>query len=115
MYNNLKTLRKKAGVTQAQMAHDLGVAVSTIQNWESDRTEMTGYSLLMVADYLNVSPNAIFGRQDVEYVHIKLQSNEEKLLELYAASSAGGQQRILEYSELIAKEYPKSEDVEGTA
>ena len=110
MQNNLQSIRKMAGITQQKMAIDLGVAVSTVQNWESDRTEMTGYSLIMVADYLGVSPNAIYGNQEVNYM--KLRTAENKLLTCFRACSQNGQRRIAEYAEMIAKEYPKSDTVE---
>lgn len=109
MRNNLKELRKRAGKTQAQMAEDLGVAVSTVQNWESDRTEMTGYSLVMVADYLNVPVNAVFSKDapPVEYFYIKADTAEDDLLRTFQQTSEEGQGRILEYAKMIAREYPK--------
>lgn len=110
MQNNLKALRKSKGVTQAKMAEDLGVAVSTVQNWESDRTEMTGYSLLMVADYLGVPASAVFSSEDVEYYYVKLRSDEDELLDLFASCSESGKKRILEYAEMISREYPKNTD-----
>ena len=103
MENNLKSLRKLAGLTQQKMASDLGVALSTIQNWESDRTEMTGYSLIMVADYLKVPPQAIYGNGEADGI---IKTDENTLLFTFRKCNKDGQQRILEYSELIAKEFP---------
>ena len=114
MQNNMQAIRKMAGITQQQMATDLGVAVSTIQNWESERTEMTGYSLIMVADYLGVSPNDVYGNREANYT--KLRNAEHKLLTTFRAASTGGQKRIIEYAAIIAKEYPKSDSIaEGIA
>ena len=109
MQNNLKSLRKRAGKTQAQMASDLGVAVSTIQNWESDRTEMTGYSLVMVAEYLNVPVSEVFttDNRKTEYFYIELNSKEDELVKHFDQSSEEGQDRILEYAKMIAREHPK--------
>ena len=115
MQNFLKQLRKERNITQAKMAHDLGVAVSTVQNWESDRTEMTGYSLIMVADYLGVPVDAVYGRPGYEYSIFKFDPQEDELLSAYRSSNQGGQKRILEYAEMISKEYPKSNSVEESA
>ena len=109
MQNNLKQIRKRAGKTQAQMAKDLGVAVSTVQNWESDRTEMTGYSLVMIADYLNCPVDAIIstGSSSYEYFYISVDSDEDELVRNFQKSNKDGQARILEYARMIANEHPK--------
>ena len=104
MQNNLKTLRQAAGFTQQKMATDLGVALSTVQNWESDRTEMTGYSLIMVADYLRVPPKAIYGTDKAESI---IQTDENSLLLTFRKCSKEGKDRVLEYAEMIAREFPK--------
>lgn len=105
MQNNLKALRKAAGISQKKMADDLGVAVSTVQNWESDRTAMTGHSLVMVADYLGVEMDAVYGRMDAGSV-LAFDPRERSLGELYRSCSEAGRQRICEYAEMIAREYP---------
>lgn len=60
-YNHLREIRKKAGVTQLQLAEELGVSEKTVSNWESGKNEMTGYSLMMLCDYFMVSPDEIYG------------------------------------------------------
>ena len=101
--NRLRELRRERGITQAKMADSLGVALSTVQNWESDRTEMTGHTLIMVADYLGVTPNEVYGSgtPDKDVV------DERNLLALFRSCSSHGQERILEYAGMVSKEHPK--------
>lgn len=61
MKNRVRELRKAKGITQPQLAQALGVSLATIQNWEAEKTDMTGYSLAMLCDFFHVSPNEIYG------------------------------------------------------
>ena len=106
MTNNIKELRKARHITQAMMAKDLGVAVSTVQNWESERTEMTGYTLLMVADYFGVTPSEVYGSGTPDQARI----DERHLLDNYRRCSARGKEMSVEYSEMVANSHPKSDD-----
>lgn len=47
--------REELGLTQSQLANRLGVRLSTIENWESDRSEPRANKLQMLAGILNVS------------------------------------------------------------
>ena len=48
----LKEKRKKAGMTQMQLARKSGVPLRTIQNWENHVTEPIARQLKRVADVL---------------------------------------------------------------
>ena len=61
MNNRVRELRKARKITQQQLADALGVSLGTIQNWEAEKTDMTGYSLAMLCDYFDVSPNQVYG------------------------------------------------------
>jgi transcriptional regulator with XRE-family HTH domain len=47
--------REEVGLTKSQLANRLGVRLSTIENWESDRSEPRANKLQMLAGVLNVS------------------------------------------------------------
>ena len=47
--------RETAGLTTAQLARRLGVKSTTLQSWETDRSEPRSNRLLMLASALNVS------------------------------------------------------------
>lgn len=55
MGGRLSRARDSAGLTVAQLARRLGVKTSTIQAWESDRSQPRANRLAMLAGVLNVS------------------------------------------------------------
>ncbi|MTH98923.1 helix-turn-helix domain-containing protein [Roseibium sp. RKSG952] len=48
--------RDAMGLSTAQLARRLGVKTSTLQGWESDRSEPRSNKLVLLAGLLNVSP-----------------------------------------------------------
>lgn len=55
MGGRLSRARDAAGMTVAELARRLGVKTSTIQAWESDRSQPRANRLTMLAGVLNVS------------------------------------------------------------
>lgn len=55
MGGRLSRARDAAGLTAAELARRLGVKTSTIQAWESDRSQPRANRLAMLAGVLNVS------------------------------------------------------------
>jgi HTH-type transcriptional regulator, cell division transcriptional repressor len=53
--DRLVAARESMGMTQAQLAHRLGVKLQTLRNWEEDRSEPRANKLQMVAGMLNTS------------------------------------------------------------
>lgn len=47
--------REEVGLTKGQLANRLGVRLSTVENWEGDRSEPRANKLQMLAGILNVS------------------------------------------------------------
>ena len=48
--------RDAVGLSTAQLARRLGIKTSTLQGWESDRSEPRSNKLVLLAGILNVSP-----------------------------------------------------------
>jgi len=48
--------RDALGLSTAQLARRLGIKTSTLQGWESDRSEPRSNKLVLLAGVLNVSP-----------------------------------------------------------
>ncbi|GGB48942.1 transcriptional regulator [Roseibium aquae] len=48
--------RDAIGLSTAQLARRLGIKTSTLQGWESDRSEPRSNKLVLLAGVLNVSP-----------------------------------------------------------
>ncbi|MCZ4280044.1 helix-turn-helix transcriptional regulator [Kiloniella laminariae] len=51
----IATARKSRGLTASQLARRVGVKVSTVNNWESDRSEPRANKLVSMAGVLGVS------------------------------------------------------------
>ncbi len=60
----LKNLRKKLGITQAEMASLVGVDIKTIQNWERGRTIPKSKDGIL--RNLESNPHIVFGGQHVQ-------------------------------------------------
>jgi len=91
MQNNVAKLRKSRDLTQSELAEHLGVCLSTVQNWEREKTDMTGYSLCMVCDYFNVSPDEVYGTGQNSEDWLLLQ----ELIQIYKKVDNQGKQAIL--------------------
>lgn len=58
----LKEFRKKARVTQAEIAELVGVNQNTYSYWENGKTKIDNATLSKLADYFNVSIDELLGR-----------------------------------------------------
>lgn len=56
---NLRQQRKKAGLTQIELAEKIGVSIATLRRWESGETAPTGTRIIELANVLKVSPDEI--------------------------------------------------------
>ena len=56
---NLRHQRKKAGLTQIELAEKLGVSIATLRRWESGETAPTGTRIVELANMLHISPDEI--------------------------------------------------------
>ena len=52
----LRELREASGMTQFEVAAQLGVTITTVYNWERGASEPTGRNLQKVARLFGVSP-----------------------------------------------------------
>lgn len=63
MFNEiLVSLRKEKGLTQAELAKQLGLSASAIGNYEQGTRTPDYETLELIADYFNVSINSLFGK-----------------------------------------------------
>ncbi len=60
----LKELRKKKGVSQQRLAMDLNVNQNTISRYETGEREADYKTLILIADYFDVSIDYLLGRTD---------------------------------------------------
>lgn len=52
---NLKMLRKEKGLSQPQLATELGVSKGMISFWENEKYEPTASNIIVVAKFFGVS------------------------------------------------------------
>ena len=56
---NIRTLRKRAGITQIDLANQLGISIATLRRWEAGETAPTGLKIPELAKILGVAPEDI--------------------------------------------------------
>lgn len=91
MKNRVRELRNAKGITQPQLAKELGVSLATIQNWEAEKTDMTGYSLAMLCDFFHVSPSQVYGDGEISpYWEMQVE-----LLDIFQGITEEGKRALL--------------------
>ena len=60
--NGIQNLRMQKGITQIQLASDLGVDKSTVAKWETGKAFPRADLLPKIADLLGCSIDQLFGR-----------------------------------------------------
>ena len=58
----LKELRFEKGLTQKELAEQIGIKRNTYSDWENGKTEPSFENLVKLADLLDVSLDWLFGR-----------------------------------------------------
>ena len=62
IYKNIKAIREHNDLTQKQMAELLNVSQNTYSQYETGKIEWTASSLIIIADYFNVSVDYLLDR-----------------------------------------------------
>ena len=62
---NIRILRKKARLTQIDVAKALGVSIATFRRWEAGETAPTGTRIVELAKVLHVEPGEIIGLKNI--------------------------------------------------
>jgi DNA-binding helix-turn-helix protein len=61
----LAELRARKGLTQAQVASDLGIALPTYGAWEKDLSNVSISKVIALADYFGCSVDQIFLKRNL--------------------------------------------------
>ena len=56
---NLRHQRKRAGLTQIELAEKLGVSIATLRRWEAGETAPTGTRIIEIANLLQIAPDEL--------------------------------------------------------
>ena len=81
---NIRKLRLKQKMTQAQLANKLGVQYQTVSKWENEITMPDVSMLPMLADFLDTTIDELFGRRKVGCAGTVEKNEREFLLHTYA-------------------------------
>lgn len=63
--DNIATLRRRAGLTQAALAERLNVEQPTVQRWEKGKRELGVNTLIEIAKALGVDPSLLLSQESV--------------------------------------------------
>ena len=80
--NKILTFRKRAGLTQAEVAEIAGLADRTYADIERGNVNMRIETLLRICDALHITPDAVLTEENASF-----QVKQEELTEKFAACS----------------------------
>ena len=75
---NIAEIMNKKRITPAQMEREIGIKQSTFVSWKKG-SQPSADKLIKIIQYLEVSPNEIFGYSDI----MELTENEKEMIELF--------------------------------
>ncbi len=62
--SNIRLYRRKAKITQIQLANDLEISIATLRRWEAGETTPTGAKIQELAKILNVNPEELIKEEN---------------------------------------------------
>lgn len=62
----IRYFREKLGITQTQLANEVGVHPVSIRKYETDKNTPNFEHLVRIANIFNVSPNALAGKENLD-------------------------------------------------
>lgn len=105
---NLLFYRKKAGLTQKELAAKLGVKNTAVSNWESGNNSIDIETLFSACEIFGVTLNDMYGRYSVDKSSAPvLSEGEVRLLSAFRNLSPQGQDYILQTIDMAEKVYKK--------
>ena len=69
---DIKALRREMGISQAQLAREIGVHQTAVSQWENGRTMPDADSLKRLSDFFGVSVDAVLGQKTGKGVKIRV-------------------------------------------
>ena len=108
---NLLYYRKKAGLTQKQLAEKIGVKNTAVSNWESGNNSIDIDTLCLVCDVFGITLNDIYGGYSEKST--VLSADEMNLIATYREISDQGKQYLLQTLNMVKNEYKKRDSISG--
>lgn len=99
--DRLRTLRKKHGYKQKEIADMLGVKNSAVSKWECGRTLPDAAALLFLADLYGVSVDYILGRTEDDQLFDDARMPKTEVQELFDKLNAVDKGKALGYMQSL--------------
>ena len=106
---NLLYYRKKAGLTQKQLADKIGVKNTAVSNWESGNNSIDIDTLCIVCDVFGITLNDIYGGYSERST--VLSDDEMNLIATYREISDQGKQYLLQTLAMVKATYKKRDSL----
>lgn len=104
--DRIREARKKAGLSQGQLAEMIGIAKSTLSGYESFGREPTVETLSKIMEILNVDANYLL-QDEISSSNMALSDSEKELIYCYRSLNSSGKERVMEYIADISERYKK--------
>lgn len=104
--SNIKTMRKQKGFTQEELASQLGVTSQAVSRWEAGNGMPDVSMIVPLAQILEVTTDAIFGLDKMEYDESILENIKVRLKQIHKGERKS--QNALEACEYVLKESNKN-------
>lgn len=80
MINRLKELRLKNGLTLAELSKNIKIPTSTLSKYENQKRTLAGINLFKLAEYFNVDPSYLLGKDDLSDVTIMTNMDDTNMV-----------------------------------
>ncbi|WP_294553385.1 helix-turn-helix transcriptional regulator [uncultured Pseudoflavonifractor sp.] len=90
----LRVLRQSHGKTQSEIAGLLNISRSAYALYEAGKRQLSYDSLVILADYYQVSLDYLFGRTDVPELQHSFTPEERRLLSRYRTMDGRGRETL---------------------
>jgi len=90
--------RKKAGISQKELADAIGMSSTALSYYETDKREPNITILLRLAKKLNITGDTLLNAEPIPDMMIATNSDEYPLLRIFRGLNNLGRERLLEYA-----------------
>ena len=99
----LAQIRRVTGLTQAQVAGQLGVSKATYSAWETGRAELGAERICALCELFRCTPNDILGYAQANRHFSLLSKEDENVLALFKAQPPNMRQHVIGIMDYTAK------------
>lgn len=101
--DRLRGLRMHQGLSQGELAKEIGVSRTTVKNWETGVSDMTGHSLMKICEHLHATPAQVYGQEaDTEDWRMRME-----LMDIYCSMSDEGRLALVSAARGMEKAFKK--------